>query len=88
MQFTFKITFLTVALFVASALALPFAPETEYNVEARGIDNDLFAREFHDMYLEARADPTVNARDLEILEFEARDYLDYLEARMTVCLTG
>ena len=81
MQFTSKIALLTVALFGVSALALPFALDGEHDVEAREIDNDLLAREFHDMYLEARADPPLNARDFEALEFEARDHLDYLEAR-------
>jgi hypothetical protein len=50
------------------------------------------AREFYDIYLEARADPTLDARDLQVetLNFEARDYLDYIEAREadTVSLSG
>jgi hypothetical protein len=90
MQYTSKFALLAVALFSASALALPSGPEAEYNLEAREIDNDLSAREFYDIYLEARADPTLDARDLETLDFEARDYLDYLEAREagTVSLSG
>lgn len=80
MQYTSKIALLAVALLGTSAFALPFAPEAEYNVEAREVDNVLSAREFYDMYLQARADS---------LEFDARDYLDYLEARdgvKKVCL--
>jgi len=81
MQYTSKFALLAVALFSASALALPFGTEAEYDLEAREIDNDLSAREFYDMYLEAREDPSLDARDLETLDFQARDYLDYLEAR-------
>ena len=90
MQYTSKFALLAVALFSASALAIPFGIEAEYDLEAREIDNDLSAREFYDMYLEARADPSLDARDLETLDFQARDYLDYLEAREVdaVCLTG
>ena len=91
MQYTSKIALLAIALFGTSALAAPFAGEAEYDVEAREVDNnDLSAREFYDMYLEARADPTLDARDLEAMDFEAREYLDYLEAReaATVCLSG
>ena len=90
MQYTSKFALLAVALFSASALAIPFGTEAEYDLEAREIDNDLSAREFYDMYLEARADPSLDARDLETLDFQARDYLDYLEAREVdaVCLTG
>ena len=78
MQYNSKIALLAVALFGTSALAVPFSNGAEYDVEAREIDNDLSAREFHDMYLEARADPSL----------EAREYLEYLEAReaTTVCL--
>lgn len=89
MQYTSKFALLAVALFGASAFALPAGLEAEYDLEAREIDNDLAAREFYNMYLEARADPTLDARDLENLDLQARDYLDYLEARAddTVCLT-
>ena len=66
MRVTSKIALLTVVLFVASPLALPFALEAEYDVEAREVGNNLFACEFHDMYLEARADPTLNARDFKL----------------------
>ena len=88
MQYTSKIALLAVALFGTSALAVPIVG---VDVEAREINDDLSAREFYDMYLEARADPSLDARDLESLDFEAREYLDYLEARdaaQTVCLTG
>lgn len=81
MQYTSKIALLAVALFGTSALAAPFAGEAVYDVEAREVDNDLAAREFYEMYLEARADPSLNARDIESLDFEAREYLEYLEAR-------
>jgi len=81
MQYTTKLAILAVALFGTSALAVPFAGEAEYDVEAREVDNDLSAREFYDMYLEARADPSLDARDIESLDFEAREYLEYLEAR-------
>jgi len=82
MQYTSKIALLAVALFGTSALAAPFA-EAGYDVEAREVDNDLSAREFFEMYLEARADPSLDARALESLDFEAREYLEYLEARET-----
>lgn len=81
MQYSTKFALLAVALFGTSALAVPFAGEAEYDVEAREVDNELAAREFYDMYLEARADPSLDARDIESLDFEAREYLDYLEAR-------
>jgi len=81
MQYTSKIALLAVALFGTSALAVPFAGDAEYEVEAREVDNELAAREFYDMYLEARADPSLDARDIESLDFEAREYLEYLEAR-------
>jgi hypothetical protein len=80
MQYTSKIALLAVALFGTSAIAMPFA-EAEYDVEAREVDNDLAAREFLDMYLEARADPSLDARDVESLDLEAREYLEYLAER-------
>jgi hypothetical protein len=86
MQYTFKIALLAVALFGTSARALPFSREAEY-LEARKVDNDLSSREFNEMYLEARADHSLEARDLESLDFEAREYLDYLEARDAVTVT-
>jgi len=82
MQYTSKIALLAVALFGTSALALPYAGEVGYDVEAREVDNDdLSARDFFEMYLEARADPSLDARDLESLDFDAREYFNYLEAR-------
>jgi len=71
MQYTSKIALLAVALFGTSALAFPLAGEAEYDVEAREVDNDLAARESYDMYLEARDDSSL----------EAREYYEYLEAR-------
>jgi len=88
MQYTSKIVLLAVALFGSSALAAPFAGEMEYDVEAREVDNDLSAREFYEMYVEARADPSLDARDLESLDIEAREYLEYLEAREAVTATA
>jgi hypothetical protein len=88
MQYTSKIALLAVALFGTSALAVPLAGEAGYDVEAREVDNDLEAREFYEMYLEARADPSLDARDLESMDLEAREYLEYLEERAIVCLTG
>jgi len=83
MQYTSKIALLAIALFGTSAIAAPFADEAGYDVEAREVDSDLEAREFYEMYLEARADPSLDARDLETLDLEAREYLEYLEARAT-----
>ena len=87
MQYTSKIALLAVALFGSSALAAPFAVKAEYDVEAREVDN-LSAREVYDMHLEARSNPSLDARDVESLDIEAREYLEYLEAReaTTVCL--
>jgi hypothetical protein len=67
---------------------LPFATEAEYDVEARETDTHLSAREFYNMYLEARADSVLNARELEAMDFEARDYINYLEARGTTSRTA
>jgi hypothetical protein len=53
----------------------------EYDIEAREVESDLTAREFYDMYLEARADPSIDARSLDAMDLEAREYLEYLEAR-------
>jgi hypothetical protein len=92
MQYTFKIALLAVALFGTSACALPFSREAEY-LEAREVDNELSSRElggeFNEMYLDARAYPSLETRDVESLDFEAREYLEYLETRAavtTVCL--
>ena len=76
----YKISLL-VAFFSTSALALPFSD---------GAENDLSSREFYEKYLEARADPALEARDLESMDLEAREYLDYLKAHevdnnVTVC---
>jgi hypothetical protein len=88
MQYTSKIALLAVALFGTSALAAPFAAEAEfYDVEAREVDNDLSARELFELYLEARANPSLDARDLESLDLEAREYLEYLEARAAATTT-
>jgi len=81
MQYTSKIALLAIALFGTSALAAPFAGEAEYDIEAREVDNDLEAREFFETYLEAREDPSLDARDVAALDLEAREYLEYLEAR-------
>ena len=86
MQYSSKLALLAVALFGTSVLAHPYAPEAEYDLEAREIVNDLYAREFYDIYLGARADSALDARDVETMDLEARD-LDFLEARGddTVC---
>ena len=90
MQYTSKleIALLVVVLFGTSALALPL----RYDVDAREVDNGLGAREFFEMYLDVRSDPSFHTRDLESLDFEAREYLEYLEARdpptVCHCLTG
>jgi len=86
MQYTSKIALLAVALIGTSALAAPFT-EAGYDVEAREVDNDLSARELFELYLEARADPSLDARALESLDFEAREYLEYLEARDAATVT-
>ena len=94
MQYGSKIALLAVALFSTSGLALPFSSgDAEYNVEAREVNNDLSAREFYETYLDTRADLSLNARDLESMDFDVREYLDYLEARdvpvaATVCITA
>ena len=72
MQYISKVALLAVALFGTSVLALPLAPG--YDLEAREFNNDLSARGFYDMYLEARDDLTHDARDLESLDLEAREY--------------
>jgi len=87
MQYTAKVALLAVALFGTSVLAVPFGSNAEYDLEAREVDNDLSAREFFDMYLEARANPSLSARDVESMDLEAREYLEYLEARDAAKLT-
>ena len=67
MQYKFKIALLAVALFGASALASSYVGDSEYDIKARGVDNDLAACEFYDVYLEARSNPSLDARDLESL---------------------
>lgn len=85
MQFTTKFAFLAAAVLCATTFATPLAPrDVGYEIEAREVDNDLSAREFYDMYLEARADPELGAREIEAMDVEAREYLEYLEAREAV----
>jgi len=90
MQYTAKIALLAVALFGTSALAAPLAEEAGYEVEAREfeVDNDLAVREIYDMYLEAREDPSLDARDIEILDLEAREIFEYLDAREPASATS
>lgn len=85
MQYTSKLAILAVALFSSSVLGLPFAVDTQLKV--REAVNELSAREVFDAYLEARADPSINARDLEYLELEAREYLESLEIRAAATST-
>ena len=73
MQYFSKVALLAVAFFSISVLALPLALGSQYDLEAREFNNDLSSRGFYDMYLEARNDPTLDARDLESLDLEARD---------------
>ena len=75
MQNTSKFALLAVALLGTSALALPIAREAEY-VEAREVNNDLYSREFCEKFLEARADPTLDARELEVLELENPHHME------------
>jgi hypothetical protein len=79
MQYKSKLALLAVALFSSSVVAFPVPMDTE--LEVREADNELSAREVFDAYLDARDDPTLNARDLKTLELDARAYLEYLEAR-------
>ena len=48
-------------------LLLPTLVTPKYDIKARGVDNDLAACEFYDVYLEARSNPSLDARDLESL---------------------
>jgi len=77
---------LAVALFSSSVVAFPFPMDTE--LEVREADVELSAREVFDAYLEARADPTLNPRDLNTLELDTRAYLEYLEARQAATSTA
>ena len=86
MQYTIKVALLAVTLYGTSARALPSGyggrqnQQTSRNIERRELDNDLSYRELNEMNLEARTNPSL----------EAREYLHYLEARdaaVTVCLT-
>ena len=74
MRYTSKVALLAVAFFGVSVLAVPLqvAPGSQYDLEAREFDNDLFSRGFYDMYLDAR--------DLESLDLEPRVYTfsDYI----------
>jgi hypothetical protein len=89
MQYTSKLAILAVAFFSTSALAAPYASfDGESELEVREADNDLSAREFFDAYLEAREDPSLDARDLEALDLEAREYLEYLEMRAAATSAG
>jgi hypothetical protein len=85
MQYTSKLAMLAVALFSSSVVAFPLPMDTE--LEVREADIELSAREVFDAYLEARADPTLNARDLNTLELDTRAYLEYLEARQAATST-
>lgn len=80
MQFTTKFAFLAAAVLGAStSFAAPVA--LDFDIEAREVDSELTAREFYDMYLETRSDLDLDARSLEAMDLEAREYLEYLEAR-------
>ena len=82
MQYTIKVALLAVTLYGTSAPALPLGKgyQKKDNIQRRELDNDLSYRELNEMDLEARTNPSL----------EAREYFDYLEARdaaVTVCLT-
>jgi len=77
---------LAVALFSSSVVAFPLSMDAE--LEVREADIEFSAREVFDAYLEARADPTLNPRDLNNLELDTRAYLEYLEARETATSTA
>jgi len=85
MQYTSKLAMLAVALFSSSVVAFPLPMDAD--LEVREADNELSAREVFDAYLEARDDPTLNARDLKSLELDTRAYLEYLEAREAATAT-
>ena len=79
MQYIPKVALLIVlALFGTFVLALPLqvAPGSQYDLEAREFNIGLSARGLYD--LEARDEPTLDARDLEVLDpdSEAREYLE------------
>jgi hypothetical protein len=75
MQYTSKFVFLAAIAFSTSALAATFVPRDVV------VESDLTAREFYNMYLEARAHPSIDARSLDAMDMEAREYLEYLEGR-------
>jgi len=77
MQLTTKFAVLA-AVFGATAFAVPLA--TDYDLEAREGDSDLSAREYSDMYLEARTVP-------DALDLESREYLEDLEARASTSVS-
>ena len=85
MQYTIKVALLAVTLYGTSAPALPLGKgykkkDNTNDIQRRELDNDLSYRELNEMDLEARINPSL----------EAREYFDYLEARdgaVTVCLT-
>jgi len=80
MQYTSKFALLAALVLGASVLAAPLVPRNvDHEIEAREVD--LSAREFYYMYLEARSNPSLDARELDAMDLEAREYLEYLEAR-------
>jgi len=84
MQYSTKFALLAAAVFGATAFAAPLAPRNvDYDLEAREVELDagLTAREFYEMYLEARSNPELDARSVDAMDLEAREYLEYLEAR-------
>jgi len=86
MQYTSKLAILAAAFFSTSALAAPYA-SFDSELKVREADNELSAREYFDAYLEARENPYLDARDLEALDLEAREYLEYLEMREVAAST-
>jgi len=94
MQLTANFVVLATALAYSSSsvLALPVdsayaARDVEYDVEARDVGSsdvlDLSTRDLYDMFLDARGyyDEGLDARELDVIEMEAREYFEDLEAR-------
>ena len=68
MQYFSKVVLLAIAFFGVFVLALPLqvAPGSQYDLEARELNNDLSSRGFYDMYLDARDDTTLDARSVSL----------------------
>jgi len=100
MQLTANFVVLATALAysTSSVLALPVdsayaARDVEYDVEARDVGSsdvlDHTTRDLYDMFLEARGyyDQGLDTRELDVIEAEAREYFEDLEARAATPVT-